>query len=947
MSLEIIFRQACERHENLRLLESQWRFDKELISKALQNVTSIFPHFSRHDASHSRQIIINIERMLGGRINHLTATDMWLILESAYCHDIGMVVTHKQIQDMNTPEFKDFVQDISEKPNNELGVFAQSWLNGSATLPNGAAAHEFFDEYRQLIAEWFRKKHPENARKIIHNPFEEIGLDSPRNELLPKRLFSVLASICNAHGQPFDKVMELPFSEAGMGLEDCHPRYVAFLLRMADLLDIDDNRFCPVMMRMSGASLPTISHAHLEKHQGIRHFRLDSESIEIETICPSLESYEVAHDWFRWLENEYYRQSQNWTKIVPSGDLGRLPTLSPPKVSMKRPFLIINEGERPRFEINKDSILKLLRGTGLYTSKTDSVREILQNAVDSTIIAIWEKHKDEIKDLNPSSQRLIDIYNNNCISVDLSQHQEDKKIFTLVVTDVGMGISKADIEHMLEVGSSSKNSNKSKIVRQMPEWYKPSGNFGIGLQSIALLSDKFTIVTKSRSSNEAFRLTFNSGKGSSVVIESLPQDSTPYGAALSVDISIEEFPEKISIPWNEGGDSIFRELNAYDFTKPGSDLRVYEEIKILEAIRVFNNESPIKITTAHNKTPQPRGSVFFSKRFNVVLKDINFFYSDISRIDTYFRGQPFSDLNFSAGLVCGSVDFYGYQAIDFLTYNREKILYQAKRKANSDIKNSILEFIDVKFPDIPMNVAPCAAAFYAMNSDSADKVDKYESYLMQFDICKNDFSKVQLGAVLDGIKSGAIKTIRVCEPTYMGKGDSFESGFESSCLLIKGGASRLGFDLIKYFGTKKGLFWQEKKVDKFHSYIVWHDEDVQPFDDELVNDIVFGQNGNFEIGSRRIFPAWGKYRKLSIIEKPPYARMYSHLSFDNDFMVLPYKFGHDGVGQRDINKDLVDWVFEHKKHKNVTKDEIVKLYEALIEHIESITSNSSVEKNPS
>ncbi|MDN8318402.1 ATP-binding protein, partial [Acinetobacter baumannii] len=108
-SLEKHFEIICNRHPHLKLLESQWRFDQELISKALQNVSSIFPHYSRHDVSHSRQIIVNIERLLGDKIKFLSATDTWLILEAAYNHDIGMVITQKQIEDMNTPEFEEFV----------------------------------------------------------------------------------------------------------------------------------------------------------------------------------------------------------------------------------------------------------------------------------------------------------------------------------------------------------------------------------------------------------------------------------------------------------------------------------------------------------------------------------------------------------------------------------------------------------------------------------------------------------------------------------------------------------------------------------------------------------------------------------------------------------------------------------------------------------------------
>jgi hypothetical protein len=56
---------ACEAHESLKRLRNQWAYDRELIPKALQSIGSTFPHYSRHDQSHSDQILINIERILG------------------------------------------------------------------------------------------------------------------------------------------------------------------------------------------------------------------------------------------------------------------------------------------------------------------------------------------------------------------------------------------------------------------------------------------------------------------------------------------------------------------------------------------------------------------------------------------------------------------------------------------------------------------------------------------------------------------------------------------------------------------------------------------------------------------------------------------------------------------------------------------------------------------
>lgn len=81
-----------QEHSSLAMLVNQWGFDQQLIPKALQNVGSLFPHYSRHDESHSKQILVNIERLLADNLSLLTATDTWLLLEAAYWHDIGMVI---------------------------------------------------------------------------------------------------------------------------------------------------------------------------------------------------------------------------------------------------------------------------------------------------------------------------------------------------------------------------------------------------------------------------------------------------------------------------------------------------------------------------------------------------------------------------------------------------------------------------------------------------------------------------------------------------------------------------------------------------------------------------------------------------------------------------------------------------------------------------------------
>lgn len=949
IGLEKIFEEACEKHEHLKLLQSQWRFDRELIAKALQNISSVFPHYSRHDASHSKQIIVNIERMLGERIYHLTATDMWLILESAYCHDIGMVITHKQIQDMDTPEFKIFVNDIAAQSEHELHDFAVKWKNGEANLPSGSAAQSFFNEYRQILAEWYRRKHPQNAAKIIRDPLDEIGLSSPRNELLPKRLFGALAAICNAHGSTFEEVMSLPFSEAGMATEDCHPRYVAFLLRMADLLDVDDNRFCPVMMRMNGSSLPPSSHIHLEKHQGIKHFRLDSERIKIEVVCPSPESYEVAHDWFKWLEKEYHSQSQHWPKIVPNKKLGRLPTLSPPKVTLQAPYLILNEGKRPSFEVDQTAMLTLLRGTGLYTSKADCIREVLQNAVDSTIIAIWEQHKDEIVNMDPTSKRLLEYYDQKPIVVDFLPSKSSSDKFTLTVKDSGTGISKTDLERMLKVGNSTKNSNRSRLIREMPEWFKPSGNFGIGLQSISLLSERFTIFTKSRTTNEAFNITFDMGAGTSVIVESIDQQKVDYGATISIDITIEDFPKTISVPWGEDHSILMENMSSYDFTEPGSDLKVYEQLKIFSAIREFNDGSPVKISSVQHTLPRERKDIYFSRKQNMCLSNIVFHYSDYSRISTLFRGQSFSGLSVNIPLVRCDVDFYGYDAINFLTYNRDKILPHMRSKAAEDVKDALLSFIEDNFKKLDDSQRQCAAAFYYLYSQKDSDSAIYNKDLMNFKVEIEKKESMSILHFLELIKNKSIKYVELhrIDNFQSSPSESAHYAYPSDTAVLINGAPGVSLKLIKLLATKEGFYWQEQTATPpCQSKCYWSDEDLIPIHRDILCEIIADEKDHFEFGKRMIFPAWAEYRKLAIkFSEVHWARSKGHLSFNEELLVLPYIFSHKGPAISDVNQNLVDWVYTHRVHEDLTMQQLRELYEKLIKEIDDICNHIDVNKH--
>lgn len=939
-SLEKHFEAVCNLHPHLKLLESQWRFDQELISKALQNIGSIFPHYSRHDASHSRQIIVNIERILGDKIQYLTATDTWLILEAAYNHDIGMVITQKQIQDMNTDDFHDFLVDLTNDRDHYLQPFAKNWLENKATLPPKSSAHDFFQQYLQLLAEWYRRKHPHNSGRIVRSPIEEIGLHSPRNELLPKRLFGILADICESHGDSFEDLMDkLPQAEAGMASEDCHPRYVACLLRMGDLLDVDDNRFCPVMMAMCAHNMPTLSKTHYEKHQSIQHLRMDSERIEIECVCPNPDAYEEAYNWFDWLQQEYHKQTQHWHQIVPYGELGRLPTLMTPIVKMEEPYIILEQGKKPTLKVNKDSFLNLVRGTGLYQSKFDAIREILQNAVDSTLHRIWIEHKEEFnsKKINsPFDPRLIEIYKQYPIHISLERHKEKNLTWVFKVRDQGTGISKTELKYILEVGSSFKNKEKSKRANEMPMWFRPSGAFGIGLQSAFLLADQFTLKTYSMIYYENLNITFYKEKNN-VLLEKIKPSESKFGTEFSIDITVDTIPKSLSYSRDDPSRISDIYMN-FDITKP--DLSTIEISRIEQ--KIYNFFANLNIENNITEHPAIDDKVYFDEIENLIIRKIEFSeypnYKNLCKF--YFRGQRFSDLDIKINCISVEIDFYHTTSDQFLTYSREKIKDEAKNEAVQKTIKTLKKYVENKFDNFKETDKIYAAFAYIFNlSDkNFDDIDnKYKEKFLLFPI-KIDNKIITLNALLEKIVSKEITNFCIVKNS-----SNLPFNFSLDNCITNPMAEELEH-IIKYLATRNKIYYRDVDSNFGYTKIQFYENDCQPVSDEYFVQLIKNKKG-YNLGSlgcRMVFPAWDEYRKLAINEKDiDWIDIYSYTSYQNDFLILPLDFKYllNDTNFYDSSDDLNDWIYKNRKDQTVSLDQIKDLNEKLINHIKKIMSD--------
>lgn len=717
-------RKKTDDDSNTRILMSQWEFDEKLVGKSLENVGSYYPHFSSHNESHSQQILVNIERLLGSNIEKLTATDTWLILEAAYWHDIGMLFNADEVQKVfEEDDFKEYVESLANDNTQDLHEFAKVWHEDgwNKALVNHSDPHTGVEKYRQMIAEWYRRGHAKNSNDIVMKPFEKLNISSPRTELLPKRIYRYLGQICWAHGLGFDDYVmtTLPFRQTGMGTENCHPRFVACLLRLGDLFDIDDNRFCPVMARQVG-NMPSFSETHKHKHQAIREFQLDNETVSITAICSTEMAYIECRNWFDWIREEIQNQMSQWKNIVPSRDFGLLPTINKLDVEMTDKKILLND-KPMKFSLDERSAIELLQGNNLYKDDMSIYRELIQNAIDATMIRVWLEHGIEKSQeplppkANPYDESTRKIFEKYPIELDCRKvaDNEASTLWEFSIEDNGVGISRKDLEYMQKIAGSKNNKEKQKITRQMPEWMRPSGEFGIGLHSAFLLmkdlpteQQKITIFTKSRMTHESLKIELNSplsGKSGYCFIEEV-DNLKKYGTKLVIQ---EVISSEIKLDTYNNEIDIKKIISNLSHSKPVSYLALYRLLEISNTITnpiiSFNLSERLsllnleKYSFLSNKIKTD--GFYWDDENNLGLKiifqdaidfmNIDSSYSDklISKsgINLFYRGQYIEhkqldiyDLELSNdinklnnfGLV---VDIYSSKSSYFLNLNRDEI----------------------------------------------------------------------------------------------------------------------------------------------------------------------------------------------------------------------------------------------------------------------------------
>ncbi len=509
MYLEKRFEELSKLNDDNKKLFGIWYVLKQQFIQMLDGVTQYFPHFSLHNETHSKTICQQIERFLGKeRIDKLSVSDIWLLLMSFYCHDIGMALKYNDIKKFFDNKFEDILKDNSNIKNPDILKAIERIktfsMNNCKSINNYKQSIQYFNDIRLLIENHFRSSHAERSQIYIVDLMEKINYYG----LINIRFIDLLCKICLTHQKDISSIMELPYLSNGLLDDYIHPRFIAGMLCMGDLLDLDTDRFNEFLLETIDP-LPESSEVHLHKHKAIKQFLVSPDGIEIKSDTDKDEVNRELKSWTNYIEKCVKFLAINWETIVQE-DFDR-----PPKIIDIKHFKNGNENWSDylslAFKIDKNRAIELLQGTNIYESKFDFIREVIQNAIDASLMQLWYELYNEDSNKYNINTRIDEIseeiYKKYPIDISVTLDEKERCIFT--IRDRGIGIDREDLKNISNVGSSN-TQKKQHILKTMPTWIKPSGAFGLGLQSIFMVTDSFEIISET-DNDTAKKMVFESG----------------------------------------------------------------------------------------------------------------------------------------------------------------------------------------------------------------------------------------------------------------------------------------------------------------------------------------------------------------------------------------------------------------------------------------------------
>lgn len=246
------------------------------------NGSKFLNSYTLHNEEHAVTLIYKSMELIN-RVDYFTIKDVdyYILFLACYLHDISMVI-HPDLSKMSSDNGKNLVliSELMTKMSSEVKTFFADDTYGKKNSKMKGAGR-FLVEVFQKVYEYFenevRANHASDSAKFI------IGRQNSLLSYLESPLLSIVADVSRSHGYDVQDVYGLKSRAKD---DTISLKYLMMLIRLADLMDVANDRVNYYLLRQNLAHLTSTSRFHWVSH-------LVTDRIELKTKYEVVENDDV------------------------------------------------------------------------------------------------------------------------------------------------------------------------------------------------------------------------------------------------------------------------------------------------------------------------------------------------------------------------------------------------------------------------------------------------------------------------------------------------------------------------------------------------------------------------------------------------------------------------------------------------------------------------------
>jgi hypothetical protein len=448
--------------------------------------------FTLHDDQHAFRVAERmIELIPGETLLALSGYELALLLFSAYLHDIGMTPQRGRV----LGHYEYLLNGQSERISADEARTFRRWLDEhgrGATPPliKTMAAGSALSTAPKLVTSYCRERHAQWS-------VDWISTNLPSALATYSTWRTDLEALCRSHNEgrgfllskSLDPRIVAPSAVVNL-------RYLACVLRVADVMEVDPERTPPVLFGHRGIEGDSATYWLKDRELVLT---LNDKGVTVTARPPSAVIQRAVIVTADQIDAELYvcrdlADLGSFAFCPGAGPLSHTwpwPTTSFRDIAPAKDAFVYIDGD---FQPDTARVLELLGGVALYETPLAALRELLQNAEDAVSEQIartrlaWDDPADHDQVAALRALNRIDI---------TLEHRADG--YWLHCADTGVGMTQRVITGQFLASGSTHGNALAELKRRCSqagfEFYR-TGRFGVGVLSYFMIAEEIRIQTR-------------------------------------------------------------------------------------------------------------------------------------------------------------------------------------------------------------------------------------------------------------------------------------------------------------------------------------------------------------------------------------------------------------------------------------------------------------------